>query len=108
MTQFENFLFAVNITEDKRKVTMLLHFGGDYVQGFIDNSVPKVEGCDATVKYLNEQLNPKTNGTFETYTFQKTIRNSGETIQQFCNHLRSIANRCNFENGDKHIKIQLI
>ena len=108
MTQFENFLVAMNTTEDKRKVTMLLHFRGDYVQDFIDNSVPKVEGYDATVKYLNEHLNPKTNGTFETCKFQKTIRNSGETIQQFCNRLRPIANRCNFENEDKHIKTQLI
>ena len=44
LTKFENFLLAMNITEDKRKVAMLLHFGGDYVRDFIDNAVPKVEG----------------------------------------------------------------
>ena len=29
-------------------------------------------------------------------------------MKQFCNRLRSIANRCNFENKDKHIKTELI
>ena len=52
--------------------------------------------------------NPKTNDTFETHKFQKTIQDSEETVQQFCNLLRSIANRCNFENEGKHIKTQLI
>ena len=108
MTKFENFLLAMNIIEDKRKVAMLLHFGGDYVRDFIDNVLPKVEGYDATVEYLNEHLNPKTNDTFEIYRFQKTIQESDETVQQFCNRLRSIANRCNFENENKHIKTQLI
>ena len=74
----------------------------------IDNAVPKVEGYDATVEYLNEHLNPKTNVTFEIYKFQKIVQDSYKTIQQFCNRFRSIANRCNFENEDKHIKTQLI
>ena len=52
--------------------------------------------------------NPKTNDTFETHKFQKTIQDSEETVQQFCNLLRSIANRCNFENKGKHTKTQLI
>ena len=52
LTKFENFLVAMNITEDKRKVAMLLHFGGDYG----DYAVPNVEGYDATVEYLNEHL----------------------------------------------------
>ena len=53
-------------------------------------------------------MNPKTNDTFEIYKFQKTVEDGDETIQQFCNRLRSIANRCNFENENKHIKTQLI
>ena len=51
---------------------------------------------------------PKTNDTFEIHKFQKTIQNSSETIQKFCNRLRSIANRWNFENEDKRIKTQLV
>ena len=57
---------------------------------------------------LNKHLNPKTNDTFEIYKFQTTIQDSDETVQQFCNRLRSIDNRCNFENEDKHIETQLI
>ena len=98
----------MNINEHKRKVAMLLHFGGNYIRDIIDNAVPKVEGYGATVEYLDEHLNPKTNDTSEIYKFQKTIQGSDETVQQFCNRLRSIANRCNFENEDKHTKTQLI
>ena len=104
LTKFENFVIAMSITKDKRKFAMLLH----YVRDFIDNAAPKVEGYDATVEYLNEHLNPNTNDTFNIYRFQKTIQDSKQTVQQFCNRFRSIANRCNFENEDKHIKMQLI
>ena len=69
MRKFENFLVAMNVTEDKRKVVILLHFGGDYIRDIIDNAVPKVEGYDATIEYLNKYLNPKTNNTFEIYKF---------------------------------------
>ena len=55
----QNFLVAMNINEDKRKVVMLLHFEGDYIRNFIDNAVPKLEGYDATVEYLNKLLDPK-------------------------------------------------
>ena len=72
---------------------MLLDFGGDYVRDFIDNAVSKIEGYDATVEYLNEHLKPKTNDTFEINKFQKTSQDSKETVKQFCNRLRSIANR---------------
>ena len=57
---------------------------------------------------MNKHLDPKTSDTFEIYKFQKTIQNSDKTVQQFRNRLRSIANRCNFENEDKHIKSELI
>ena len=40
--------------------------------------------------------------------FKKTIQDSNERVQQFCNRIRSIASRDNFENEDKHIKTQLI
>ena len=39
LTKFENFLVAMNINEDKRKVAMLLHFGGDYIRDIIDNII---------------------------------------------------------------------
>ena len=87
---------------------MLLYFGGDYIKGIIDNAVPKVEGYNATVEYLNKHLDPKTNDTFEMNKFQKTIQDSNERVQKFCNRVRSIASRDNFENEDKHIKTQLI
>ena len=71
----------MNITQDKRKIAILLHFGRDYIRDFIDNAVPKVEGYDATVEYLNEHLNPKTNDTFEIYKFQRTIQDNDGTVQ---------------------------
>ena len=54
LTKFENFLVAMNISEHKRKVAKLLHFGGDYIRDIINNAVTKVEGYNATVEYLNK------------------------------------------------------
>ena len=108
LTKFVKFPVAININEDKWKVAILLQFGGDYIRDIIDNVVPKVEGYDATVVYLSKHLNPKTNDIFEIYKFRKTVKDRDQTEQHFCNRLRSITNRCNFENEDKHIKMQLI
>ena len=47
-------LVAMNINESKRKVAMLIHFRGDYIQDIIDNAVSKVEDYDVTVEYLNQ------------------------------------------------------
>ena len=93
LTKFKNFLVAMNINEDKKKVAMFLHFGREYIRYNTGNGVPKVEGYDATVEYLNKHLNPKTNDTFEIYKFPKTFQNSNETVQQFFSRLRSIATR---------------
>ena len=82
LMKFENFLVAMNKTEDKRNVAMLLHFGGDYIWDIIDNAVPKAESYDAIVECLNKYLNPKTNDTFEIYKFQKTIQDGDETVLQ--------------------------
>ena len=76
----QNFLVEININEDKRKVAMLLSFGGDHIRDIVDNVVPKVEGYNATVQYLNNHLHPKTNDTFEIYKFQKIIQDSDETV----------------------------
>ena len=75
------------MNEDKRNVAMLLHYGRDYMQD-IDNVVPKVEGYDATIEYLNIHLNPKTNDTFELYQFQKTIPDSNEIVHQFLTRIQ--------------------
>ena len=58
LTKFENFLVAININEDKRKVAMLLHFGRDYIRHITDNAVPQVEGYNTAVEYLNKHLDP--------------------------------------------------
>ena len=88
--EVRKFLVAININENKIKFGMLLYFGGDYLRDIIDNVLSEVEGYNATVEYLNEHLDPKNNSR------------SDETVQECCNRLRSIANRCNLENEDKH------
>ena len=52
-------LVTMNINESKRKVAMLIHFGGDYIPDIIDNAVCKAEGYDATIEYLNIHSNRK-------------------------------------------------
>ena len=58
------------MNENKRKVAMLLHYGRDYIWD-IDNAVPKVEGYDATIEYLNKHLNPKPMTLLNYISFKK-------------------------------------
>ena len=83
---------------------MLLHFRIYYTQDIIDNDVPKVKGYNATVKYLNKHLDPKTNDTFELYKFQNTIQDSYETVEQFCYCLTSSSLNCIFQVNNRNSK----
>ena len=82
LTKFENFVVAMNINEDKRKVAMLLHFEGDYIR-VTDNAVPKVEGYNATVEYLNKHLDPKTKDTLKYINFKKQLKTGMKQYNSF-------------------------
>ena len=108
VSRFDNFLIALNITEEKRKRALLLHFGGFELQDIHDSLDTSGETYDTLKTALAHYFEPRTNDSFEIFNFQKTIQKDGETLQAYHTRLREMAGRCGFDDKAKHIKTQLI
>ena len=108
MSRFNNFLVALNINTEARKRALLLHYGGFSLQDIYES----LDNTGTILAELNTAFTtyfePKTNECFETWNFQKTVQNEGESLQTYYLKLNEIASRCNFTDVNKNIKTQLI
>ena len=97
----------MNVTDDKRKKALLLHYAGNQVQDifetFKDN---KKATYDETVQHLTEYFQPKRNSSYEVFNFRKATQKEGETVDQFTARLRELSLHCEFTNLDREIKSQ--
>ena len=108
VSRFDNFLVAMNITTDLQKRALLLHYGGfelhDVYESLTDMGATYAELKTAFAAYFD----PKTNYCYETWNFQKTMQEDGETVQRYYLRLKEIAVRCTFPDVNKSIKTQLV
>ena len=108
VSRFNNFLVAMNITEEGRKRALLLHIGDFYLQDIYEGIGNSDETYEQLVQALTNYFEPRTNDTFEVFNFQQTKHQDGESIQQYYLRLHEFASWCNFEDVNKNIKTQLI
>ena len=113
--RFDNFLIALDITDNKRKRGLLLHLAGECVydifQGLViadPDADPVVDAYLAAKRALDEHFSPKKNVEFERYTFHATRQSMNENIDMFHARLRSLSKYCEFPDIDAAIKSQII
>ena len=115
LAKFEMLTIAMNI-QDKyaRKKALLLHVAGDEVFDIYLTFTDAQKGDDSAQGYLtltqslSNYFEPKKNLDFEVVKFRQEEQREGETIDSFCTRLRQLALRCDFDNTDREIKIQLL
>ena len=108
VSRFNNYLVAMNITNEDRKRALLLHFGGFELQDIhdsLDNSGRTHK--ELTTAFTN-YFEPRTNDSLEIFNFQKTMQKNEESVQAFYLRLKEMGSRCNFNDVNKSIKTQLI
>ena len=111
LKRFNNFVVAKDITDDKRKQAMLLHYGGEEV--FEIHEALSVEGHEMddfaklTTK-LTEYFAPKRNTEYEVYLFRQTVQQQGETLDKFYARLLQMSKNCGFSDATREIKSQII
>jgi hypothetical protein len=108
--RFQNLCVAVNVTEDKQKLALLLNYVGEEVYDIYDSLfVPGTEGTyDNTITLLDTHFNPQTNTSFEIYIFRAMKQREDENIQQYFIRLKQQAQKCSFgANTETEIKRQL-
>ena len=122
---FQNFLAAMNVTDDDRKKAMLLHYsGGEVFDIFetLDSSI-KVKtpanaaanvaavnetAYEASVRALQDYFNPRQNVDFEILVFRQASQYQDEPFDAFHTRLQQLAANCGFTNPDQEVKAQIV
>ena len=87
---------------------MLLHCVGPDVQELFETLDGGTSFAEA-VKALDAHFTPEKNIPFEHHSFRQAKQQTGETVDDFCIRLKSLASTCDFgEATDDHIRDQII
>ena len=108
--RFKNLCVALNITDDKQTLALLLNFVGEEVYDIYDSLL--VPGTDETygnaITLLDTHFNPQTNISYEIYIFRSMKQREEENTQQYFIRLKQQAQKCSFgANTEAEIKRQL-
>ncbi len=108
LEDFETFLVASDINDDKRKRALLLYQAGSRVREIFRHLDNTGEDYKSACEKLTAHFQPQKNRIFEVYTFRQAIQGSGESIDQFHTRLRSLAQNCEFHDPDFEIQMQIV
>ena len=108
--RFENFLLAMDITDETRKRALLLHYIGSPAFDIFETLTDTGEEKDykKAMDWLTEHFTPQKNIEYETYLFRQARQRQPETLDQYATRLRQLASTCEFTDMDKELKSQLI
>jgi hypothetical protein len=122
VNRFDNFMAALNITDDTRRKALILHYGGERVFEIfetLDSNARVVTPATATTAAVNEtcyeaarralsdHFTPRVNTDFEMFTFRQSRQQDGESFEAFHTRLQRLAKNCGFTDKDREIKAQL-
>ena len=120
--KFENMICALDITVDKRKKALLLHYVGEETYDIYDSFTDEQKGIGATIldgenvqpneynvlkQSLTDYFTPKKNTTYEVFKFRQATQNVGESIDAYHTRLRTLASTCDFHDNDREILSQI-
>ena len=110
MERFDNYLRALNITNEGRKRALLLYQVGDDVYKIFKTLSDAGEDNDyaAAVDALTKYFEPAKNPLYQTYSFRQASQREDETIDEFHTRLRQLAKHCDFHDEDFEIKLQIV
>jgi hypothetical protein len=89
----------------------LLHYAGSEVEDVFE-TLPGNEGDKDTYSkakpLFKAYFQPKKNVELEVFNFRRCRQEPGENMDAFATRLRHLATRCNFNDSDLEIKLQII
>ncbi len=106
LERFQNFLLAMDITDDTRQRAMLLHYGGEGIYRIFKGLSETGEAKDfkLAVDKLNEYFCPKRNIEYERYVFRQAKQLPSETLDAFHTRLHNLSHACEFSDPDSDNK----
>ena len=108
LARFENYLCAVNITNDARCKAMLLHHAGEKVFEIYETISDQGDQFADVKTKLNTYFRPMKDTAMSVFQFREEAQKPSETIDQYCTRLRSMGKQCEFTNVDLEIRAQIL
>ena len=97
--RFENLLLAINVNDDARKKTLLLHYAGEKVKDVFETCQNHDKSTfTETKKTLAEHFQSQRNLSYEVFNFRKATQHKDETVDQFAACLRELSTHCEFHD----------
>jgi len=125
--RFDNYLVAMNITDDKRQKALLLLYGGDEIfklsktlnmtprpaAGQGDAAVPAETQFAAAKRVLTEHFHPKAssltpNSQFNRLAFRQARQEKEESLDQFYARVMHLSEGCEHADNNSDIRTQLM
>ena len=108
--RFENFVAALNVTDDRQKKALLRNYIGEEAYQVYENLTTGAEDetYEAVITFLDGHFAPKSNISYERYLFRNFKQNPDERIHQFYVRVKQQALKCDFGDTNSEIKPQLI
>ena len=107
--RFENLCVALNVSNDKQKLAMLMNYVGERVNDIYESLLTNEEETyNNAVSILDKHFKPQSNVSVEIYNYRRMEQLSDEKLHQFYARLRTQALKCDFgANLDVELKRQI-
>ena len=106
--QFETYIVAMKITDNKQKWDLLLYPAGEATQEIFDTLQNTGDDYQMAKQRLEEYFAPRKNVDFQIFQFRQATQLPDETIDQFVTRLRKLAATCEFHDVSREVKATII
>lgn len=97
--RFENLCIALNVSNDRQKLAMLMNYAGERVNDIYDSLLGEQdETFGNAIKLLDKHFQPQTNISVEIYNFRQMMQLDDEKLHQYYARLRTQALKCDFKD----------
>ena len=97
--RFENLCIALNVSNDRQKLAMLMNYAGERVNDIYDSLLGEQdETFENAIKLLDKHFKPQTNISVEIYNYRQMMQLSDEKLHQYYTRLRTQALKCDFKD----------
>jgi hypothetical protein len=107
VSRFENYVLYVNVEDDTKKKSLLLHLAGDEVFCVYENIKQPNDNYKEAIKKLTDHFAPKQNTAFAVFKFRQCNQLEEESIDSYVHRLKDLAKDCSFQSTEDEIATQI-
>ena len=109
LQRFEIMMEVFDITDEKKKKSMLLHYSGEEIFDIFCTIEGRNEmNFEQITNHLSDYFMPKKCTEYEVHKFRNCRQKDDQSIDDFHTRLRALAENCEFSDTNLEIKMQII